>query len=285
MSEHFDNPKVRALFEEWANGFAESMEMMLGERPEVRWSPAEPPRRGTAMLWWQQKLSPSPDWVLSVGAPLAQALAIGHFIFSAAGSEAIEDAEARNTYLEVVSQSFSGLLKGFSTALGSPVNLAEGAESASLPPESVFATLEMQAGEQPLGPLTLAIGTAALGAFLEPETAAVLAPPRASRPAPAGPSTPERANGSRLRSRTMDLLLDVELPVSISFGRARIPLKDALKLSSGSIVELNRDVNEPVEVIVNNCVIARGEVVIVDGNYGVRIQEIMSRDDRLRSIR
>jgi flagellar motor switch protein FliN/FliY len=50
-------------------------------------------------------------------------------------------------------------------------------------------------------------------------------------------------------------------------------------------VELDRDVNEPVEILVNRCLIARGEVVVVEGNYGVRIQQIASRQDRLRSVR
>jgi flagellar motor switch protein FliN/FliY len=84
--------------------------------------------------------------------------------------------------------------------------------------------------------------------------------------------------------RTLDLLMEVDLPVSISFGRAQLPLKDVLKLSVGSIVELNRTLSEPVEVIVNNCVVARGEVVVVEGNYGVRIQEIISREKRLRTL-
>jgi flagellar motor switch protein FliN/FliY len=84
--------------------------------------------------------------------------------------------------------------------------------------------------------------------------------------------------------RTIDLLYDVELPVSVSFGRAHLPLKEVLKLTSGSIVELNRSVSEPVEIIVNNCVIARGEVVVVDGNYGVRIVQILSRRERLRTL-
>ena len=84
---------------------------------------------------------------------------------------------------------------------------------------------------------------------------------------------------------TMELLLDVELPVSISFGKTEILMKDVLKLTTGSIVELNRGVNEPVEVLVNHCLIARGEVVVVEGNYGVRIQQIVNRQDRLRSIR
>ena len=83
----------------------------------------------------------------------------------------------------------------------------------------------------------------------------------------------------------MELLLDVDLPVSISFGKAELPMRDVLKLTTGSIVELNRGITDPVEVLINHCLIARGEVVVVDGNYGVRIQEIVSRQDRLRSIR
>ena len=85
-------------------------------------------------------------------------------------------------------------------------------------------------------------------------------------------------------SKTFDLLLDVELPVSVSFGRAQVPLKDLIKLTTGSIVELNRSISEPVEVIVNNCVIARGEVVVVEGNFGVRIQQVVSRQERLRTL-
>ena len=76
----------------------------------------------------------------------------------------------------------------------------------------------------------------------------------------------------------------MELPVSVSFGKARITLKDMLKLTNGSIIELSRAVVEPVDVVVNNCVIARGEVVVVEGNFGVRIQRVVSRGERLQSL-
>jgi flagellar motor switch protein FliN/FliY len=111
--------------------------------------------------------------------------------------------------------------------------------------------------------------------------AELLQPPPSAAPAAQSPSAPAESPTS---TSQFDLLLDVELPVSVSFGRALVPLKEVLKLSSGSIVELNRAVTEPVEVIVNNCVIARGEVVVVEGNYGVRIQQIVSRQDRLRTV-
>jgi flagellar motor switch protein FliN/FliY len=83
----------------------------------------------------------------------------------------------------------------------------------------------------------------------------------------------------------MDLLMDVDLPVSISFGKARLPLRDVLKLTTGSIVELNRAIDEPVEILVNERLVARGEVIVLDGNYGVRIQEIVAPQDRLQRIR
>ena len=75
------------------------------------------------------------------------------------------------------------------------------------------------------------------------------------------------------------VLLEVEVPVSISFGRCRLALKDVLKLTSGSIVELDRAVEDDEEVIVNNRVVARGEVVSADGNYAVRIREVVGRKE------
>jgi flagellar motor switch protein FliN/FliY len=93
----------------------------------------------------------------------------------------------------------------------------------------------------------------------------------AARPEPAGPSS---------ISKTFDLLLGVHLPVSISFGKTHMMIKEVLKLTTGSIVELDRQVTEPVDIIVNNCIIARGEVVVVAGNYGVRVKEIVSKEQR-----
>ncbi len=70
----------------------------------------------------------------------------------------------------------------------------------------------------------------------------------------------------------------------MSSGRAQLPLKDVIKLTTGSIVELNFSVSEPVDIIVNNCTIARGEVVVVEGNFGVRIKQVVSKQERLRSV-
>jgi flagellar motor switch protein FliN/FliY len=73
---------------------------------------------------------------------------------------------------------------------------------------------------------------------------------------------------------TLALLLDVSVPVQISFGRARIRLGNLLALGPGSVVELDRAAGDEVEILVNDRVIARGEVVEYEGNYGVRVHSL-----------
>ncbi|MGA3040325.1 MAG: flagellar motor switch protein FliN [Bryobacteraceae bacterium] len=95
---------------------------------------------------------------------------------------------------------------------------------------------------------------------------------------------PAGLNGSgNAAASAMDILLDIELPVTLRFGSRRMALEDILRLDTGSIVEFDRTVEDPVEVLVNDRVVARGEAVTVHGHYGVRILEIASAPDRLDS--
>lgn len=83
----------------------------------------------------------------------------------------------------------------------------------------------------------------------------------------------------------LELLLDVELGVTLRFGERRLLLREILELSSGSVVELDRQVHEPVDLLVDDRLVARGEVVIVGGNYGLRVTEVASPSHRMNAIR
>lgn len=87
------------------------------------------------------------------------------------------------------------------------------------------------------------------------------------------------------RDPKLDLLLDVELDVTLRFGARQMLLHDVLELNAGSVVELDQHVQDPVELLVGGKVIARGEVVVVDGNYGLRVSEIVSPMERIESLR
>jgi flagellar motor switch protein FliN/FliY len=110
-------------------------------------------------------------------------------------------------------------------------------------------------------------------------------PPAASASAPlaAGP-TPAGARQASVDTGNLDLLLDIELPVMVRMGQTEMQLGELLKLTPGSILELNRAADAPVELLVNGKQIAKGEVVVVDGNFAFRITEIESTDNRIRSL-
>ncbi len=80
----------------------------------------------------------------------------------------------------------------------------------------------------------------------------------------------------------LDLLLDVNLEISVELGRARLKFRDVLNLSSGSVVELGRQTSEPVDIMVNGALLASGEVVVVDDHFAVRITKLLNRVERLK---
>ena len=82
----------------------------------------------------------------------------------------------------------------------------------------------------------------------------------------------------------LDLILDIDLPLLVRFGRTEMPLRSLTMLGPGSVIDLGRSPDDPVDVLVSNQVVARGEVVIVGGNYGVRFIDVMSAADRIRSM-
>jgi flagellar motor switch protein FliN/FliY len=86
------------------------------------------------------------------------------------------------------------------------------------------------------------------------------------------------------RMKPSDMLMHVQVPVSVSFGSTQIRMKDLLSLTAGSVVELDQALHDNVEVRVNDRVIARGEVVAVDGHYGVRVLELVSGESSGKGI-
>ncbi|HEY4601565.1 MAG TPA: flagellar motor switch phosphatase FliY [Cerasibacillus sp.] len=85
--------------------------------------------------------------------------------------------------------------------------------------------------------------------------------------------------------RNLDMLLDIPLRVTVELGRTRRTVKDILSLTSGSIVELDKLAGEPVDILVNEKLIAKGEVVVIDENFGVRITDIMNQSDRIMNLK
>jgi flagellar motor switch protein FliN/FliY len=93
-----------------------------------------------------------------------------------------------------------------------------------------------------------------------------------------------RAGSEKRVSQNLDLLLDVSLPISIELGRTSMSIQEILKLGPGSIVELDKLAGEPVDLLVNNKIVAKGEVVVIDENFGIRVTSLISPEERLKSL-
>ena len=115
------------------------------------------------------------------------------------------------------------------------------------------------------------------------------APAASAAPSSGGTGSPPFANfpsgpSDGFSGRGLDLLLDIPLDVTVELGRVRMLIKDVLDLASGSIIELDRVAGEPVDLLVNGRLIARGEVVVIEDNFGIRLTEIVSPADRVAGL-
>jgi flagellar motor switch protein FliN/FliY len=163
---------------------------------------------------------------------------------------------------------------GTSTTIAASISVEDAAWTLGLP----SAAYDLRFGE-----------TVVLVAFTdEIEASEAIAPESAPETAPektSGPAHPVPAAPAKITPGGIDLLLDVELEASLRFGSREMPLSQVLDLGAGDVVELDRHVSDPVDLLVGDKIVARGEVVLVNGSFGLRVLEVAEPRKCLESIR
>ena len=109
-----------------------------------------------------------------------------------------------------------------------------------------------------------------------------------ARPKPAAPQKTVAAGGKdhkRALSGDMDFLLDIPLEISVELGRTKMLINDLLHLGQGSVIELSKLAGETLEIFANQKLVARGEVVVVNEKYGIRLSEIISPSERIKGLK
>ncbi len=269
------------LAEEWGGCFAGVIESMADQKPSTSCDGvAKPYVASDGALISEQEFSLGPQYLIRISVPELVWREAGTRVLKAAGIEEVGRDDALSTFHEVLSQTFSGIAQSMTARLGQEVTCGSRSDKDSLPDNVMGLSVSITLPDAEIGDYPVFISPAPeLVEHLRHAEAGVSPSPATSTPAPAEQNSP----GPSSISKTFDLLLGVHLPVSVSFGKTSLMVKEVLKLTTGSIVELNRQVTEPVDIIVNNCIIARGEVVVVGGNYGVRVREIVSREQRYQT--
>ncbi len=257
------NQAIDEFLEAWTQEFGRAVEMFNGEQPGITCGRTKElaPSETADLLWWKQTFGDADEFMVWIGAKEATWSTLG------GASDGVSAADAQSTYLEIVGQAQHGAATVVSVGLPKPIRCGDG---------------QLDAGPKLDGLLYAMVGLTLAGAELpaiaiavEPAIAAVLGGP------PEEPKEPKQIRPEMQHNPMLDRLMDLELPLSVALGRAQMPIREVLRVTSGSLIELDHTVGDYVELIVHGTVVARGEVVSVKGNYGVRIKEIISRQDRL----
>ena len=252
-----------------AEALGSALSETTGESVQVRRTAGQELPTGSP-TWFLSGCSEFPGAGLLLGGSREAWFSTGRKPLARAGSVEADDETALSAARDIVTKALNTFASALSVKLNRGISF-ESLRELTAAPDSIsldaLTGLELEFHDE---------SRVALNLIVDPKlTAALCTDEKVMTSSPAG---------SPVNTKNLDLLLDVEMPVSVSFGRAQLPLKYLIKLTTGSIVELGRSVSEPVDIIVNNTVIARGEVVVVGGNFGVRIKEILSKQDRLRTL-
>jgi len=216
----------------------------------------------------------------------AGALMLGHGL--AGDDEGAEALELLPSHEEAIGETVNQILGAASSALSpmlgrsisfDPVTLLVVDDIAALPPElSVELERLWLVQAEATGPDGLRVALKlTVGADLAGEIVTLAAGSLASQAADLAAETEGPPS-------SLGLILDVTLPVSVELGRARMQIQDILKLVPGSIVELDKSAGDPVDILINDRRIARGEVVVIDENFGVRLTSIVTATERIKTL-
>lgn len=239
----------------WAEAFPNAVMQKLGV--EVSWEssddlPAMEAALAVEMRWagqWNGRCVLVGDW-----AELAQ-------LMGETGAEGIADAAAGGRWEKWVRETVEGML---------------------LPAQPVAINLVERPRGFPLAPYVLRAGEMAVHLALVPEIKTVTEPLGTGGLTDAGlPLLPGQGTGNA----KLDLLLDIEVDVSLRFGSRELAMRELLATGPGDVLELDRTITDPVDLVVGDKIVARGEVVLVNGNFGLRVTEVAEPRKCLESVR
>jgi flagellar motor switch protein FliN/FliY len=250
---------LETFVERWLEEFGRAVQMFTGEEATLSSSRGKIEDEAETMAgstWWKQVVKNQESFSIWAGGVEAAWSAMG------------EGAEAQSTFFEMVSQANQGAAAVLSAGFPIPLKCEDGLIEAPPPRSDLeLCKIKISFRGNELPPLLL---------LIEPVAFRILNPSDEDEPE-AGPVS----TGQTQHPAILNRLMGLQLPVSILLGRTAMRIKDVMKITPGSVIELDREIGDYVEIMVHGTVVARGEIVSVKGNYGVRIKEIISRQDRI----
>ena len=266
---------LASLVQAWVESFAQVLGQIAGSSlpcvvlPEA---PAELAQPGAGDLWIIAACSGGLRGEMSLRLPPASILRLAQIFM---GEPAAPDAEVSSDHREATVELMRQIGGVVATALKAgwgEVQLRLDS-SAGAPSWSASSSAWLRAADDGSAAAWIEMQfSAALVAALRTEKTEAAKP--ADPPSPSSSSSPPLPPSPEQSKIKLDLLMDVELAVTLRFGSRRMLLREVLDLVPGAVVDLDRQVDEPIDVLLDGRLVARGEVVVLEGNYGLRVTEV-----------
>jgi flagellar motor switch protein FliN/FliY len=261
------NPEMKAWFDSWATCTQKVLSQIFGG-PVTFETPTEALPVIESDLWYMVVAGGALRGEMTLRLPAASGARLAQkFLQEIEPALAEPSAEHKDALEELLRQIAGQAATAVGSAAGGEVQFH--VASSPAPTWSPSASTSLYTRDEAGNPVTIEIQiSAALAAALQPrvEAAPAAAPP-------SDPVTPPSAPPATVAS--YERLRDVMLEVKIRFGSRRMLLRDVLALGAGAVVELDTNLNSPVDLLLDGRVVAQGEVVVVDGNYGLRVTQVL----------
>jgi flagellar motor switch protein FliN len=263
------------LLAEWSGALASAIKGMAGDLAVTEIARSGDVPQGDGSLWWAQRFSLVDEPCVWIGTGETGWTQIAERGAAAAGLDAI--GTVSDTFREILTQSLVGLAASLTKRLGEEITCTRGEETSAPPDAGVHGFVDVTIGNGEPVRMCLIAGSELLRTLHQEHAGKI-------------PVTQLAQDGQDVSTNgepgvaAFPSVLDVELPVSISLGTTQLFLEEVLKLGEGSVVPLGREASELVILRVNGRVVARGEMVVARGHYGLRIQELSSLSERLEQL-
>lgn len=249
------------LVETWTKQLVRSVKVFSGGEPTITWSRVKtlPPAELEDVFWWKQALHGGVKFTMWIGAHETTWNAIGR------SSDEADADDAKTAYLEIIRQTQQATATALSSVLPDHLECRKGQVGAGPRSEPVvYALIGVTISGEQLPAIVLAVEKSVMDVL-----------------ATADDLVDANAVVTGHSGLMLDRLLNLEMPISVALGRTQMPIRDLLKVVSGSVIELDQGVDDHADLIVHGTVVAKGQIVSVKGNYGIRIEELISQKDRI----
>jgi flagellar motor switch protein FliN/FliY len=250
----------------WTEALVKVLESMTSHRSKIESRASASPEWEEGTAWWGQRLSILDKPSFWIGAPAKSWTELGRLTLAALGVEEPADSEIETTCRDVMAQTTAVVASHLTGQFGREIT---GGDSLPADRPDDFAAPVFK-WSLDAGPISIDGVVAFSEAFLR-QCSSFGEPPTAVESCTQVISPPTDHAGLTMGGRSMDSVPRIDLPVKFVLGRTTLPLRDVFKLSVGSVIELDRSAIEPADVLIHGRLLARGQVVVVDGNYGLKI--------------